>query len=82
MGRKEGNKLLAFILGYALWQLFGQNCSNLYQFYGKLLTPLKLKNKSAKNFRSFSNLCTAEHEFRVNFLKCVFFGGGGVEFSN
>lgn len=79
-GRKEINCQLLFL---------DMHCGNflakivqIYQFYGKLLTPLKLKNKSAKNFRSFSNLCTAEHEFRVNFLKCVFFGGGGVEFSN
>lgn len=33
---EAGNKLLAFILGCALWQYFGQNCSGPYKFYGTL----------------------------------------------
>lgn len=69
---KIGNKLLAFICGYALCRLFGKNCSSSYQFYGKILTPKTERGNPQKNFRSsVFNMCTVEHEIRVDFLKCV-----------
>lgn len=50
MGKWEAGKtLVTFILRYALWQHFSQNCSGPYQFYGTLLT-LKIKKVNPEEY--------------------------------
>lgn len=67
--KKKENKLLPFILRHALWQLLGPNC--LFRFLlilWDIISPSNWKSKFSKKkiWSSFSNLCTVNHDFKIN----------------